>query len=209
MNQSNKGNVPQGHTFQGWYDEYMATDGNSLTEDSSLILAVKHDSFDSRVFDNAVAEFAAGVQDGFCLQCQLLFNGWPDLKNRPASDLGSSESAMARQGGWEHYLSTKSFHIYELEAATRQGCRFCALIRQMLVDRQTLEIYQKVEQRLAPFAKDLRITLSIQNWGQFAHTQRQLLWPNLPGKVCTSCNSGIALTNQLQTSAITSQILGT
>jgi len=202
-----KGQIISDHNLQEWYDEYIATDGDSLSLDSKLIRCVDDDALDNETFEKQVARFAAHITDGFCLQCQTLFDNWPDFENVPASDLDSTVDAEAYQKGWEHHLSTRHFQVYELEASTRQGCRFCALIRQILIDSETLETYRKIEQRLGHFIKDLRITLSIQNWGSFSRTQSQLLWPNLPGKVCKSCNSGVALINQVQ--SIVTSIPGT
>lgn len=61
----------------------MAEDGNSLSRDSNIILALRHDALDNGEFEEEVTKLATHVQDGFCLQCQALFDDWPDLQDMP------------------------------------------------------------------------------------------------------------------------------
>lgn len=182
--------------FQKWYDEYRALDGNSLSGDNEILLAVANDILDNQTFEEDVAKFTAHVKGGFCLQCQNLFNNWPDLQANVSEDVDPGQDSIVHKEGWEHHVSLKRFRAHELEASTRQGCRFCALIRQILIDTDMLEIYRKVEARVIQFDEDAKMALSIQNWGKFSITKCQLLWPNLPGKICTSCNSGTALSTK-------------
>lgn len=196
-----EGDLPS-QDLQKWHDEYMATDGNSLKKDSEVLLAVNDDSLDNEAFEEEVQQFVAHVEGGFCLQCRTLFNNWPDLQKTTPENLDTTEDSKLHKEGWEHHVSAKRFRTHELEASTRQGCRFCALIRQILVDRDMLDTFRKIEGRLVQFTEDTKIALSIQNWGKFAINKCLLLWPNLPGKVCTSCNSGTALSTKFQSSVV-------
>lgn len=191
-----------GEDLQKWYDEYMAEDGDLLSSDSEVILALEGDSLDNEAFEEEVAKFAAHVEGEFCLQCQTLMDNWPDVSNSPFGEPDVSKDLMPHEKYWEHHVSMKRFRTHELEAATRQGCRFCALIRQILLDNDMLETYRKVEGRLSHFTNDMKIALSIQNWANFTQTKCQLLWPNLPGKVCTSCNSGYAMYTKFESNVI-------
>lgn len=192
-----KNDLPR-HDLQKWYDEYMATDGNDLSLESEVILAVKDDFLDNKAFEKEVENFVAHVENGFCLQCRTLFDSWPALQDMTFDKPDAGEDSESDDGGWEYYVSAKRFTTPEMEASTRQGCRFCALIRQALIDSETLETYRQVEGRLAQFHKGSKIALSIQNWA----TEGQILWPNLPGKVCTGCNSGTALETKFYTSVV-------
>ena len=91
--------------------------------------------------------------------------------------------------GWKTAVA-RPCSTCELEGATLASCRFCTFLLQSLKDSAMLDTYRKVETRLYHLGEEATSSLSIQNWGS---NPLQLLWLNLPGKVCTSCNAGMAL----------------
>jgi hypothetical protein len=126
------------------------------------------------------------ITKGFCIKCQDLLDDWPTLGG---SSLIEHDSKPTDEEGWEHAVA-RSCGTYELEGAARSGCRICAFLLQNLKDNELLETFSKIEARLYNLDKNATSSLSVQNWGTNSH---QIWWLNLPGKVCTSCNSGIAL----------------
>lgn len=79
----------------------------------------------------------------------------------------------------------------------RAGCRFCTFLLQGLKDTELLEIYRQVETRSYHLGEDATFSLSIQSWGK---NPIQLVWLNLLGKVCTDCNSGMAIESKFSSS---------
>jgi len=179
----------QGNDFKRWYQEYTAVDGHALNKDSPLIRVVNSDELDADFIEQQILESTSRlpITKGFCIKCQDLFDNWPTLGR---SSLREHDSEPDRdEEGWEHAVA-RSCSTYELEGATRAGCRFCTFLLQSLKDSQLLETFRKIEARLYHLDKNATSSLSVQNWGT---GPRQLLWLNLPGKVCEGCNQGIAL----------------
>jgi hypothetical protein len=177
----------QGKDFKQWYQEYIAADGDDLYKHSPLVQAVEPDELDSDFIEQRILDSipTLPVTKGFCTKCQDLFDNWPTVGRLSLID---HDSEPTDEEGWEHVV-TRSCSTYEVEAATRSGCRFCAFLLQGLKGSELLETFRKIEARLYNLDMNGTSSLSIQNWGT---TPSQILWLNLPGKVCTSCNSGIA-----------------
>ena len=178
----------QGKHFKRWYQEYTAADGNDLYKDSPLIQIVNSDELDADFIEQRIFESIPKllITKGFCIKCQDLFDNWPTLGRSSLREHNSEPDDD--EEGWEHAVA-RSCSTYELEGATRSGCRFCAFLLQSLKDSKLLETFRKIEARLYYLDKNATSSLSVQNWGT---NPLQILWLNLPSKVCTSCNSGIA-----------------
>jgi len=172
-----------------WYEEYTAADGNELYKDSHLIQAVNSDELDADFIEQRILESVSrlAITKGFCNNCQDIFDNWPTLSSSSLREHNSEPDGDDE--GWEHAVA-RSYSTYELEGAARFGCRFCAFLLQTLKDSELLETFRKIEARLYYFDKNATSSLSVQNWSKNRH---QILWLNLPDKVCTHCNSGIAL----------------
>jgi hypothetical protein len=180
--------------FREWFKEYMAADADDLSEESDVIRAVNSDELDADFVEERIRESApeSPVTNGFCAKCQNLFNNWPLIGGSSSGqhDSNSDDSnSDSDKDGWEHAVAW-SRSTFELESSTREGCRFCTFLLQGLKDSEALDTYRKIEARLYNLDESAMPSLSIQNWGSNAS---QVLWLNLPGKVCTHCNNGMAL----------------
>jgi hypothetical protein len=175
--------------FGAWWNEYTAADGNNLSKDSTLVQALNSDELDAAFVEQQVKKRAPKdpATGGFCAKCRGLFEDWPTLGDSSTRDHDSEPDPD--QKGWEHATAV-SYSTFELEGSAHSGCRFCSFLLQNLKDSKALDTYRKIEARLYALDKPQLSSLSIQNWGT---NPSQLLWLNLPGKVCTSCNDGIAL----------------
>ncbi|KAI9693588.1 MAG: hypothetical protein M1820_009154 [Bogoriella megaspora] len=180
-----------------WYEEFTAADGETLSPDSSIVQCVSSDHLNTDLIEDRVTRLASSIEvrQRFCSACHDLFNNWPDLDQGLEPEItslrseGSDESD--RSADWQRAV-TRSCCTVELEAATRQGCRFCAFLMQTLRDADQLDTFRKVEARLGYLGKDVKACLSIQNWANALMTSSQILWLNLPGKISGHCNNGWA-----------------
>jgi hypothetical protein len=169
-------------SLKEWYEGYMSSDGNTLSLNTRVIETVAADDLDSNAVETTIQELMSTSQPAaqFCINCQHLFDNWPELKPELTSDAASDDSV-----GWEHTPDGLRYNTYELEASMRNGCRFCAFMVQALIDVHALEVYRKIENRLSHFIESPMGSLSIQNWtGEIS----QLMWLNFPEKVSTHCN---------------------
>jgi hypothetical protein len=174
--------------FTEWFREYTAADGNDLSIYSDIVKAVDSDELDAKFVERRIKELApdAPIVKGFCAKCQSLVDHSPTIGD---SSTRKHDSKPNSDEGWEHTVARWSCSTFELESSTRSGCRFCAFLLQSLKDSDSLDTYRKIEARLYDFDETASLSLSVQNWGT---NPLQLLWLNLPGKVCTYCNTGIA-----------------
>ena len=174
--------------FTEWFREYTAADGDHLSYDSDIIQAVDSDELDAKFVEQRIKESTPNSPfvKGFCAKCQSLFDHWPTIGD---SSTKVHDSEPSPDGGWEHTVA-RPCSTFELEASTRSGCRFCTFLLQSLKDGNILGTFRKIEARLCHLDENALSSLSIQNWGA---NPIQLLWLNLPGKISTGCNSGIAL----------------
>lgn len=179
----------QAKDLKGWYQEYTAADSRYLSKDHHLVRVVNSDKLDVDFVERRILESILGLSatKGFCIKCQDLFDNWPTI-GRSSLRVHDSKPDIDIEG-WEQTVA-RPCSTYELEGGARSGCRFCAFLLQSLKDDKLLETFRKIEARLYCFDKNATSSLSVQNWSTNPH---QLLWLNLPGKVCIHCNSGIAL----------------
>jgi hypothetical protein len=177
--------------FKQWYQEYLLIEPNKLKKDSDLLKAVESDDLDLEIVEKLIQKSipTAPLTNGFCSKCQETFDNWPTLGSSSTRIHESKPVDFPNDKGWETAVA-RPCSTFEIEGATRAGCRFCTFLLQTLKDTEMIETFRKVEMRLHHLGEDVTSSLSVQNWGK---NPLQLLWMNLPGKVCTSCNSGLAV----------------
>lgn len=169
-----------------WIEEYMSTDATSLTSNHHIVQAVISDELDEDFVEQRILESLPNPISGrFCTKCQELFDDWPTLGG---SSTREHDSKPDSENGWEH-AAVRPCNSFELEASTRAGCKFCAFLLQTFKDSELLDIFRKVEIRFISLGENPTSSLCIQNWGG---NPKQILWLNLPGKICDSCNFGVA-----------------
>ncbi|KFZ02239.1 hypothetical protein V500_00347 [Pseudogymnoascus sp. VKM F-4518 (FW-2643)] len=179
--------------FTEWFREYTAAGGNRISSDSDVIQAVDSDELDAKFVEQRIKESTPNVPivKGFCAKCQSLFDHWPTIGD---SSTKVDDSKPSPDGGWHHTVArqhtvARPCSTFELEGSTRSGCRFCTFLLQSLKDSNLLGTFRKIEARLCHLDENALSSLSIQNW---EGNPIQLLWLNLPGKICTGGNSDIA-----------------
>lgn len=126
---------------------------------------------------------SVAVLGNFCIRCQYLLQHWPTSPRSGRAVAGSRFSSI------------------ELEAAARNGCRFCAFVFTRLVRSQALTAIRKVEARMQKLQVDAPISLAIRiGTGYLAIRigtgyifNPQTLWFNFPGKFSRHCDSGWAV----------------
>ena len=184
------------------YDQYIAAGVWKLTVDAPLIKAVQDDELDVIRLEERIEHFRSElpVTGRFCLDCQALFDNWPDLSDDTTVHPDGTECFPGTGADWKHAIA-RSCNAAQLEAAARNGCLFCALLIQKLRDAEELDVLRRIAARIEFLGETAETQISLQNWGQ---NQDQLLWLNWPGKVSTHCNGGSALSQKLVLGALRS-----
>jgi hypothetical protein len=185
-----------------WYTEYTAAPQNMTSKDAT-ILQVQSDTLDSVAIENCIADLATqiSVTNTFCPDCHALFSAYPDLGDPKALDPSTQRNWPGSGADWAHVVA-RTCHTLVLEAAARQGCKFCAFLMQMLRDAEVLDTFRRVEARLCGVGdEEMSASLSLQNWGR---NTSQLLWVNFPGKVTKHCNDGMAQETKFESAALES-----
>lgn len=177
--------------LEKWHDEYKSIEADDLDLDSPTIEEVQSDGLDEDAIKQCIAELAQDlpVHTGFCHDCQISFDSWPDLGDSDTKDSETDSDSPGSDAAWEHAI-VRSCNTFTLEAAMRNGCQFCAFMVQVTKDANLLETFRKIETRLGHCNDTSTASISVQNWG---HNIAQLLWINLPGKQGTYCNSDEAI----------------
>jgi hypothetical protein len=171
-----------------WYDEYIAADARKLRSKSPLIIAVQNDELDVVLLEKRIGDLRSKivVSGRFCLDCQALFDNWPDLSGDTTVHPDGTSCFPGSGADWKHAVA-RSFHTLQLEAAARNGCVFCALLVQRMKDAEHLRVFHQIDARIESLGETAKTHLSLQNWGP---NQDQLSWVNWPGKVSGHCNGG-------------------
>lgn len=176
-----------------WYEQYIGAIAWKLEVEAPLIQAVKDDELDAELVETRIAALRSSVSTtvskNYCLECQALFDNWPDLSDSTITHASDSAHPPKMGGFWKHTVAG-SCHTFPLEAAARNGYRFCMLLVQKLRDTEVLGLLRRIEARVNLLGEAVEASLSVQNWGR---GPQQLLWVNWPGKVCEHCNGGISL----------------
>ncbi|CAO2654064.1 Nn.00g107970.m01.CDS01 [Neocucurbitaria sp. VM-36] len=185
--------------LQRWLEEYNAA-GVYIKSSDAIIEEVISDTLDDFSIEKCIAELVGEipVTNGFCGDCQHLFNDWPDLGDPEVKDPSTGLHWPGSGADWKHTVAQEC-HTLVLEAAARNGCRFCAFVVQVMRDAEVLDTFRKVEARLVYLDDRAMASLSLQNWGI---NSSQLLWVNFPGKVCDHCNSGVAQETKFESAAL-------
>lgn len=184
-----------------WHKDYQAAD-KYLTLDSDVVRSVQFDNLDTHSIDKCIIEMANGTQvtGRFCADCQHLFDNWPDLSDPDVKDPSTGLVWSGSGADWKQTVA-RSLHTLVMEAAAQKGCRFCAFLLQTLRDAEALVTFRRLELRLLALGDEATASLSVQNWGT---NSSQLLWINLPGKVCDHCNSAMAQVTGFESAALES-----
>jgi hypothetical protein len=126
-----------------WYEQYTATASAQLTAEAPLILTVKEDRLDVDRLEMRIEDIRLGapVAGRFCLDCQHLFDNWPDLSDATTTHPDGTRCFLGTGADWKHAVA-RSLYTLRLEAAARNGCRFCTLLIQMLKDTQQLHTFR-------------------------------------------------------------------
>lgn len=157
---------------EAWAEKYLAFRGDNLGTHSDLIRDVDSDQIDNERIQTEIKQLTPSVDivQGFCGQCRHLLNHWPD---RPTTGF---DTVMARS------FSSMS----EIEAAAQLGCKFCALVFSRLICTRLLDLFRRIEWRLASLGYDGTTSLNIENW-QGRETADFQLRLRLPGKKAINC----------------------
>lgn len=188
-----------------WYNEYIAANVWKLTSQAPLIKAVQDDELDVARLEERIegCRSEVPVAGRFCIDCQGLFDNWPDL-NDDSDELTAHPDGNplfpGTGGDWKHAVA-RCGNVIQLEAAARNGCLLCALLVQKLRDTEELHILHRIAARIESLGESADTKISLQNWGT---NQDQLLWLNWPGKVSPHCNGGSALSQKLVVGALRS-----
>jgi hypothetical protein len=191
------------HTeIRRWYDEYIAADTWKLTADAPLIKAAQDDELDVARLEERIKNLRleVPVTGRFCIDCQALFDDWPDLSDDTTAHPDGTPCFPGTGADWKHTIA-RSCNVILLEAAAKNGCLLCALLVQKLKDTEELDVLHRIVARIESLGESAETKISLQNWGQ---NSAQLLWLNWPGKVSTHCNGGSALSQKLVLGALRS-----
>jgi hypothetical protein len=185
-----------------WYDDYIAAYGRSLTSTHPLILAVQNDELDTALIEKRIENLRSKITitGRFCLDCQALFDHWPDLSDDTTVHPDGTKCFPGTGADWKHAV-VRSFPMLNLEAAARNGCVFCTLLVQTLRDVELLRIFHQIDVRIESLGETAEASLSVQNWGQ---NPNQLVWVDWPGKVSDHVNGGTGPVQNLVMAALDS-----
>jgi hypothetical protein len=185
-----------------WYDDYIAADIWKLTATVPLIKAVQDDELDVARLEERIENFRSElpVAGRFCVECQGLFDNWPDLSDDTTTHPDGTPCFPGTGADWKHAIA-RSCNVIQLEAAARNECLLCALLIQKLKDTEELDVVRRIAARIESLGESPETKISLQNWGQ---NSAQVLWLNWPGKVSTHCNGGSALSQKLVLGALKS-----
>ncbi len=165
------------HKLEKWHKEYMATSTDDLELYHAVLREVDSDELDMTAIETCIVELTREIpiKIRFCNSCQHM------LDNRPDPGYTQESDKSARWIG-KPAIARSDCHTLVMEAAARNGCRFCGLLIQRMRDGRVLETFRKVEARLEHVGDVAVGSLSIQNQGEGIKCE-QILWMNLPGKV--------------------------
>lgn len=183
-----------------WLQAYLALDAEFLDPKHALIQAVQEDELDNTSTESCIVELSQQVlvENGFCKDCQNLFDNWPDLDD-PETVCALTQKNWPGSGAhWKHAVA-RDCHTLILEAASRKGCKMCGLIVQKMKDYNTLTTFRKLEARLLWLDVQKTASLSVQN--SETHSV-QILWVNHPGKVNQNCLVGAANAMRFDSTAL-------
>lgn len=144
-----------------WFERYtnMPAEGEAIFDllpryryDEAVIQEVEVDELEDCQIEARISDLQVKirVQDHFCYECQQVFAYWPAREEQTRC-----QPHKIRQ--------CQSLH---LEAAARNGCRFCACILQSLRESEVLDLYRKIEARLDALQMDTHASLSIGGWSR-------------------------------------------
>lgn len=161
-------NIPHSerHALQEWHRDYTAATAVEMAAgEVSASRSLDQDDLDIGCIEKRILELMqeTTVADGYCEKCCKQLNTWP---------CSITQS--------QFIVSLRPCHTNELEAGSRNACKFCALIFSQLQKWGHLQLFRKIERRLDLLGSDESCSLSAHC---FMTDKIQLASVNLPGKV--------------------------
>ncbi|RYP21679.1 hypothetical protein DL765_002140 [Monosporascus sp. GIB2] len=162
--------------LQKWHHTYNAADGRFLQSQDPVIQEVQFDKLERNAIEKCIAELAKGVPvtNGFCGDCQNLFDNWPDLGDPESKDPHTGLHWPGSGADWKHAVA-RDCHTLVLEAAAWNGCRFCAFVVQAMRDTGLLDTVRRIEARLEYIGNTTTASLSVQNCADTYDERRDVL----------------------------------
>lgn len=183
---------PDLEVLRSWHKEYITADDKDFYGDSNFMRAVESDPLDTDEIEKQVHRLMSTahtrVTEKFCEKCHHALEHWPPVFNPQTG----SKATVVR------LLTTT-----EVEAATRNGCHFCAFLLCRLRVRGWLDVFRKIERRLQILGDDGEASLSVQQW-EVRCNNNQPLWVNFPGHVATYFNTTHAAQTRLESHVMSS-----
>lgn len=118
--------------LSAWYGDYAAADRWSVVADCRAVKSVKDDMLDAVHIESQIQRYVSArkISNGLCEPCQHFLDHWPDTS-------------------WRKAVVVRHFDTYEVEAAARNGCSFCAIVFFWILWRNDLiNTFRKIEPRL-------------------------------------------------------------
>jgi hypothetical protein len=166
--------IPRGlspEKLQLWHQEYKA-------ERKALFQSNEDDDagfemLDSDMIENQIQAVQSPVTLGFCDSCRELLDNWP-------------ETTRERRSTVVRYCNS-----IEVEAATRAGCKFCALLWMQLDETGFLDPLRKIERQLREIGKPDKSSLVVINGplGTEFKTPARISW-DFPGGIVRTLEYG-------------------
>ncbi|KAK6821882.1 hypothetical protein PG987_014707 [Apiospora arundinis] len=157
-----------------WYTSYLACDADSSYD---LVRDVVSDPLDHVEIEQQICRLASSIRvaHGYCSTCQDMFDHWP-LRSYTLTEQESYHS----QGAFppSRYACARTFHSVEIEASARSGCKFCALLFQMLKDWDQLDTFRRIEARLDRLGERATSCLSVET----CSADKQSFWFDFPNR---------------------------
>lgn len=172
------------------YEDYKSSDTDIANKTADRFIrslrALNSDVLDYDLIEAEVQQLRpnTNVSRGFCGKCQWLLVHWPSI-----SDGGSHRPPGAPDWDSDCYYVRACHSTREVEAAARNGCKFCALLFSNLQEGNALDMFRKIERRLGLLGHAATATLRIRPRGlntSLPHSIR-LLYPG------TSLSSAVSL----------------
>jgi hypothetical protein len=180
------------HELRTWYEEYVKADGNTLGPHDPLSRQVEQDELNEAAIEACILELSGhiSVKNGFCEDCQYMFDNWPDLSG-PKAGRTSGGQNWPGTGAKKRHAIARNLHTLVLEAAARKGCEMCTFMLQTLKAATTMDFgrkisfsvlydFRRIEARLHYLGATQTASLSVQNLDTEGI---QELWVNYPGKI--------------------------
>ncbi|KAK8123159.1 HET-domain-containing protein [Apiospora sp. TS-2023a] len=157
-----------------WYTSYLACDQDSSYD---LVRDVMSDHLDQASTEQRIHSLASSIRvaHGYCSTCQDMLDNWP-LRSYTLAEQESYHSQDAFPPS--KYALARTFHTIQIEASARSGCKFCALLFQILKDWDDLDTFRRIEARLDRLGEPAASCLSVET----CSADKQSFWVDFPNR---------------------------